>query len=103
MKRVNEDVVGRPKPSGVSRDVAGSTIPLNMNDVASYRHALNDPMGTAIEDESLMADFEDFMSGEQSFVNGDLPAPDPAFRERLRRRLWRTHVMTHLREPGDTH
>jgi hypothetical protein len=33
-----------------------------------------------------------------------LPAPDPVFQERLRRRLWRSYVVSHLSNAGkETH
>jgi len=103
MKRTNEDVVGRPKPRDLQRDVAGATKPTPFLDVASYRHALDDPMATGQTDAELLADFADFMMGDAQIECGELPPPDPVFRERLRRRLWRTHVMTHLRDGGETH
>jgi hypothetical protein len=109
MKRSNEDVVGRPKLSDPHRDVAGLS-PLAGSkgsqpilDVASFRHALDDPMGTAMDDADLIADFAEFMAGDASPASNVLLEPDPDFRERLRRRLWRTHVVTHLRDGGETH
>ena len=103
MKRASGDVVGRPKAAVANGDVAGLVLPSRANEVASFKHALNDRMETASDDEDLMTDFEEFMSGDSSFVSGELPPPDPSFRERLRRRLWRTHVMAHLRDGGETH
>lgn len=103
MKRANGDVVGRPKAAVANRDVAGLVLPSRANEVASFKHALNDRMGTASDDEDSMADFEEFMSGNSSFVSGELPPPDPAFRELLRRRLWLTHVMANLRDGGEVH
>lgn len=109
MKRSNEDVVGRPRLREPRRDVAGlspfagSTGSQPILDVASFRHALDDPMGTAMDDADLIADFAEFMAGETPPDNHVLLEPDPDFRERLRRRLWRTHVVTHLRDGGETH
>ena len=103
MKRTNEDVVGRPRMREMRRDVAGVSIAPPILEVASFRHALDDPMGTEQSDARLLADFEEFMSGDTEIESGELPPPDPVFRERLRRRLWRTHVMTHLRDGGETH
>ncbi len=104
------DVVGRRRSDAgraARRDVAGSPVPPAYLDVASFRHAfpltLDDPMRTAESDAELMADFADFMSGGDALDDGTLPAPDPIFREQLRRRLWRTHVHTHLRDGGETH
>lgn len=39
-------------------------------------------------------DFEDFVRPERSWSALALPAPDPGFREGLRRRLWRIQVLT---------
>ena len=103
MKRPNEDVIGRPRLRNLESDVAGASMLPPIPDVASFRHALNDPMGTAQDDEQLLAEFEDFMTGDSQLESLGLPLPDPIFRERLRRRLWRTHVMTHLRNRGETH
>ena len=95
--------MGRPKLRELRRDVAGASMPPPVLDVASFRHALDDPMGTARDDAELLADFADFMLGDSQLETGVLPPPDSIFRERLRRRLWRTHVMTHLRDGGETH
>ena len=38
-------------------------------------------------------DFEDFVSGDRSLTAGVVSLPDPSFRENLRRRLWRIHVL----------
>ena len=103
MKRSNEDVVGRPRSAAMTQDVAGAPIAPRSLDVASFRHALDDPMGTAETDAELMAEFAEFMDGDQAFERGELPEPDPMFRERLRRRLWRTHVLANLRDGGETH
>ena len=111
MKRSIGDVVGRPRVNAGRdarrEDVAGMSASALHLDVASFRHAfpqaLDDPMGTAESDADLMADFADFMSGGDAIDDGTVPAPDPIFREQLRRRLWRTHVHTHLRDGGETH
>lgn len=60
------------------------------------------PIVVAAEEAELLADFADFMSGDEEFDNGLLPNPDPTFKERLRRRLWRTFVMGYLRGGGDS-
>ena len=104
MKRTNQDVVGRPRLRPLRTEVAG--LPASIAgglEVASFRLALDDPMGAGAEEASLMADFVDFMSGEAQIERGEVPPPDPIFRERLRRRLWQRHVMTYLRDGGETH
>ncbi len=112
MKRIGDDVAGMPpfeRRTAVAvgtglppADVAGATqLRAHTDDVASFRHALDDPMGTAQEDAELLADFADFMGFDGDFERCGLLPPDPGFRERLRRRLWRTHVMTRLRDRRD--
>lgn len=103
MKRSNADVIGRPRLVNLRSDVAGARLSFPNSDVASFRHTFDDPMGSAREETQLLADFADFMTGDAQFESGELPLPDPVFRERLRRRLWRTHVMTHLGDGGETH
>ncbi len=60
-------------------------------------------MGEKQDDAELLAEFADFMIGDSETDLGELLPPDPVFRERLLRRLWRTHVMAHLRDRGETH
>ena len=116
MKRATTDVVGRPCARDFRREVAGvSPISSKLSsrpaysaasygiDVASFRYALDDPMGTAERDAAWMAEFNDFMSGGEAVDHELVPSPDPIFREQLRRRLWRTHVLTRLRDGGETH
>lgn len=103
MKRLNEAVVGDPADRKARQDVAGAPIAPRQVDVASFRHALDDPMGTAESDAELLAEFAEFMDGDHASAAEVLPDPDPDFRERLRKRLWRAHVMAHLREGGEPH
>ena len=72
-------------------------------DVATFRREIDDPFGVHQSDAELIADFTDFMQGDASFDDGTLAPPDPVFREKLRRRLWRTHVHVNLRDTGETH
>jgi hypothetical protein len=39
-------------------------------------------------------DFEDFVTGDRGRATPALPLPDPSFRERLRRHLWRIQILT---------
>ncbi len=103
MKRTNEDVVGRPRTRETRRDAAGMANSAPVLDVASFRHALHDPMGTEQDDAEWLAEFTDFMTGDAEIEMAELLPPDPVFRERLRRRLWRTHVMTRPDDGGGTH
>ncbi|MCR9093547.1 MAG: hypothetical protein NXI30_04970 [bacterium] len=111
MKRMMQDVVGRPitreTTRGYARDVAGASFAPITLDVASFRHALDDPMGTAETDAEWLAEFSEFMAGDDELdraaKSGGRSSPDPMFRERLRRRLWRTHVLANVRDSGETH
>jgi len=100
MKRPSEDVAGRPKVRDAGPDVAGQSISSNSIDGASHCHDLYDPMSTAADDAALIEDFADFLGCDEDFEAGGLPAPDPVFKERLRRRLWRHYVVSHLRNAG---
>ena len=103
MKRIDDDVVGRPRTQELRRDVAGITLSRYPEDVASFRHALDDPMATGRREAELRADFEDFMmAGDAPLDGGELSIPDPVFRERLRRRLWRTQLLTLAKDRGVT-
>ena len=61
-------------------------------DVASFRHA-SGAAGGGLSDDELVSDFADFMAGDHALLSGELPPPDPVFKERLRSSLWRTYVM----------
>lgn len=107
MKRIGQDVAGRPTLGTSRRDVAGLSSVPSWPSVASVRNAfpptLDDPADTVAEEAILLADFADFMSTE---VDDEILAklgPDPDFRERLRSRLWRTFVQTHLSDPDQRH
>jgi hypothetical protein len=57
-----------------------------------------------VDDAALIEDFAEFIGGDEYFETGMLAAPDPVFQERLRRRLWRSYVVSHLRNAGkETH
>jgi len=72
-------------------------------DVFSIVSSTYDPIVVAAAEAELMADFADFMNGEDELDSGLLPTPDPTFKERLRRRLWRTFLMSYLRGGDSTH
>lgn len=103
MKRSMRDVVGLPRNDDYRQDVAGVPPVARRLDVASFRHPFDDPMAMAETDAEWAADFAEFMDGDAAFERGELPEPDPLFRERLHRRLWRTHVIMNLRDGGETH
>ena len=103
MKRAMEGVVAGRTHEDFGQDVAGVPVSSRILDVASFRQVMGDPTGTAESDATLMAEFAEFMDGDTAFDRGELPEPDPSFRDKLRGRLWRTHVLANLRDGGETH
>ena len=103
MKRAMEGVVAGRTHEDIGQDVAGVPVRPRTLDVASFRQAMGDPMGTAESDAKLMDEFVEFMDGDTAFDRGELPEPDPTFRDKLRGRLWRTHVLANPRDGGETH
>lgn len=112
MKRINQDVAGRPKLTSARREAAGVGIASNWASGTSFRRALrqclDDPAAVFAGDAMLLEDFSDFIFAEERDPQGSEQGvrsseADPEFRERLRGRLWRTYVQTHLRDPGGRH
>jgi len=101
MKRPIQDVAGRPKVRDAQPDVAGRMISRNAIDLESYCHGFRDPIPTAADDAMLIEDFRDFLAEDEGFDSERLPSPDPIFRDRLRRRLWRNFVISHLGRAGE--
>ena len=105
MKRPFQDVAGRPKVRDCLPDVAGRMVSRRTLDlelyVHSYCHVLRDPLPTAADDAMLIEDFRDFVAGDEGADSERLPPPDPIFRDRLRRRLWRNFVHSHLGKAGE--
>lgn len=100
MKRLSQAVAGGPRNRPVKSAVAGRPAQSRVADVASI---LASPTSTPTTEEAdLLADFADFMSEEEELEPGLLPTPDAMFKERLRRRLWRTFVLSDLRGGGET-
>lgn len=127
MKRVDSEVAGRPKSEyeagNARRDVAGTRSIPEWAEVASFHHALRssaqknqvvrgtlaDPTAPYAEDGMLLDDFADFVGGEDDAEEGFAKQisserrSNSDFRERLRARLWRTFVHSHLRSGGNPH
>ncbi len=103
MKRSTAEYLGHPMSRDFRQDVAGRPQVARPEDVASFRHALGGPTSTAETHADSMAAFVEFMEGETVFPRDELSEPDPMFREALRRRLWRAHVIANLRDGGETH
>ncbi len=90
----------RPEPElrGSTALASGSGV-----DASLLRRSSDDALGPWASDAELLTDFTDFMGGPFRLRSGEPACPDPVFRERLRRRLWRTHAHTRLRETRDVH
>ena len=101
MKRPRYDVAGMQRWASPRRhDVAGRPQRMPCIDVASFDLASDGGRGS---EAALLADFADFMSGEEALQRGDLARPDPLFRERLRKWLWRIHVSVRSFDRGGCH
>lgn len=92
MKRTSQAVVGGPTvaESG-SPDVAGASMHRGVSEVALCVDGLGD---ACVCDAAQAEEFADFLAGDVAAKTPTFPAADPIFRERLRRRLWRIHVLT---------
>jgi hypothetical protein len=103
MKRPSQDVAGRAKAreDRPHVHVVGQSGGRRATDSVSYCRGLYDPSSTVAEDAALLEDFADFLAGDDASDAELLPTPDPAFKERLRRRLWRTFAGSTLRGRGN--
>ncbi len=83
-------------------EVAGQRVRLSVrtDDVASFRNAKGRNAAGTGRDRVLMAEFDDFMRADDELASDVMPQPSPVFRERLRQRLWRAHVITHVAPSG---
>jgi hypothetical protein len=102
MKRIPSNRPVASMSSEARREVAGGPVLRPVHEVASCLGALDDPFNVAGSAASLVEDFAEFLAGDEASVYG-LQPPDPAFREKLRRRLWRLHALTRLRNGEGTH
>ena len=104
MKRPSQDVAGRPRIHESRPDVAGRpAVSRSVIDPAAFHRDFHDRTSTGADDAVLMEEFVEFLGGEDDFEVGEVLAPDPVFRERLRSRLWRNYVLAVLRRGGGPH
>jgi hypothetical protein len=96
MKQRVQDVAGRTRVCDARSDVAGRTIMRSAIALESYCHVLLDPLPAADEDAMLIEDFRDFLAADEGLEARSRLAPDPIFKERLRRRVWRNFVISRL-------
>jgi len=93
MKRILQDYLGRPVLEKPQPDVIGRpAVTRAVADVASF---LDDARGgRADSNAQIVSEFAEFLAGPEA---SDARAPsagiDPVFKERLRRRLWRLHLL----------
>ncbi|MBW2423786.1 MAG: hypothetical protein JRG86_06040 [Deltaproteobacteria bacterium] len=102
MKRFQTEVAGLSSPSGTLRDVAGVTTCRPVPEIASGLVALSNSFDVAGGPVATAEEFVEFLLGRAT--DGiDLPDADAFFREALKRRLWRMHVMRLPRDRHTTH
>jgi hypothetical protein len=95
MKRRQEGFAGWPGRLASSCDVAGvSESGRASATFASYLDARSSSTGFMEESRGMARDFAEFIEDPETSA-GPLAEPDPIFQERLRRRLWRMHLLTH--------
>jgi hypothetical protein len=100
MKRIIQDYVGRPLTGKPRPDVVGRPDPCVASDVASFLDARGEETDS---DEGIVSEFAEFLAGVADPEAPILPNPDPVFQERLRRRLWRLHLLAHPPSSSDPH
>jgi hypothetical protein len=72
-------------------------------DAALLRRSSDDALAPWVSDAELLTDFTDFMGGPFRLRSGEPACPNPVFRERLRRWLWRTHAQSRRRDSREVH
>jgi hypothetical protein len=103
MKRSSQEVAGGPKLRDLRTAVAGRPAsPAASNVATAATGAEGQTQALASEEADLLTVFADFMSADEELDLGLLPTPDSTFKERLRRRLWRTFALSYLRGSGGT-
>ena len=95
MKRSQEGFAGWPGRLASSNDVAGASGAGHASATfASYLDARSSRTGLMDAPRGMARDFAEFIEDPETSA-GPLAEPDPVFQERLRRRLWRMHLLTH--------
>ncbi len=104
MKRTTQDYAGRPVSAKVRPAVMGGPVPFVATDVTSFLDARRGLGGHFVDsDEGIMDEFAEFLSENDATDCVPLTNPDPDFRERLRRRLWRLHLIAQPKTSKDSH
>jgi hypothetical protein len=81
----------------------GLTLLRGSADLRSNRPAPRDPVARALAETELIEDFLEFLEDASDCDETTLAMPDPLFRERLRRRLWRSLGFGWMRPVRDVH
>lgn len=102
MKRVHQDVAGRPFRGKSRAAETGPTLhsPLGL-DVASFLDS--NPARVEIDEFAEFLGLETVGSDASNRDRDVPPDADPVFRERLRRRLWQVHQLTQLKRNSEPH
>ena len=100
MKRTMHDHFGRSVVEKAQTDRFGAARPETVCEVASFLDAGADYIDS---EETLLREFAEFSSGESDPEQAALPPVDPIFKERLRRRLWRLHVLSRSGSSSEPH
>ena len=100
MKRNDQDYVGRPVARPPRPDCMGLPRLSRPADVASFL----DAKGAGREsDVTLVAEFSEFLAGDADPHGSNTIDVDSAFKERLRRKLFRLHLLAQRRPSADPH
>ena len=102
MKRSNREVAGGPMNRAARSDVAGRSIVGGRGEVLTIPSAAEPSSVLAVE-ANLLAGFAEFMSVEEALPASSPGPSDSTFKERLRRRIWRTFVLSSFRGSDTTH
>jgi hypothetical protein len=100
MKRILQDYVGRPMSEKQTPDVVGRPSTRSVMDFASFLSVERD---AADSDAGIVNEFAEFLAGPADLNEPVSGRPDPVFKERLRRRLWRLHLLTRPTNSHDSH
>ena len=103
MKRIDGDAPRRAHAGSSRRPRIGLSIVPGSVGPRSLRPGRRDPVAKAFAVAALIEDFVDFLEDESGVDAPVLLAPDPLFRERLRRRLWRSMGFTRMYDGRDIH
>ena len=104
MKRTTQDYAGRPVTAKAQPAVMGGSFPFVATDVASFLDARRGLGGHFVDsDERIMDEFAEFLSAKDATDCAPLTQSNSDFRERLRKHLWRLHLIAQPKTSKDSH